>query len=54
MNLPDWETTSAVTITGVLEYTEDFQAKTDVDGSRTAGTDGPVWVIRTCSVINKP
>ncbi|MCP4867293.1 MAG: hypothetical protein GY898_01065 [Proteobacteria bacterium] len=54
MNLPDWETTESVTVTGVLEHTSDYEAKTDVDGSHTAGTDGPVWVIRTCTVAKKP
>lgn len=54
MNLEEWETKATVTVTGVLEHTDEYEAKTGIDGSRTPGTDGPVWVIRTCLGTIKP
>lgn len=39
-----------VAVTGALEFTEEFAATTGPDGAVSAGTDGGVFVIRTCQV----
>jgi hypothetical protein len=52
LDLPDgWDerTGSEVTVEGVLASSDRFMARTAPDGSRTAGTDGPVLVLEHCT-----
>ena len=37
-----------VLVHGRLEYTDEFAAKRGPGGEISAGTDGPVWVLRDC------
>ena len=37
-----------VAVTGLLEFTEEFAARTGPDGLVSAGTDGGVFALRTC------
>jgi hypothetical protein len=49
MNLAEWAAPT-VTVTGVLELSDQYLSKTGADGTTTAGTDTPVWLIKTCTV----
>ena len=40
----------SVTVSGVLEKSTAFQAKVGPNGERAEGTDGPVFVLKTCTL----
>lgn len=53
LNIPSWPARlhqKKVTVTGKLEYTEEFMATRNESGEHTAGTDSGVYVIRNCQI----
>ena len=42
-----------ITVTGILEQTDELRAEVGPDGEQTAGTGGRDWLIRDCRVSAK-
>lgn len=56
LNRPSWKKTldgKRITVRGTLEYTDAFAA-TKKNGEISQGTDGGVYVIRNCELVDPP
>lgn len=54
LDRPEWpgdRDGQTVTVEGTLEYTSEFMAKTDPSGAISAGTGGPVYVLRKSDLV---